>query len=47
MTRALLLTIAGAILVVAGVALIHWQTSMIVAGMMIGAAGLLLDIDEV
>ena len=47
MTRAILLTIAGAALIVVGVALIHWQASLIVAGMMITAAGLFLDIDEV
>lgn len=46
MTRALILVAAGAVLVVVGVALIHWPSSLIVAGMMLGAAGLFLDLDE-
>jgi hypothetical protein len=41
------LVAVGAILVVAGVAILHWPTAIIVAGIMIGAAGLFLDLDEV
>ena len=45
--NAVRLVVVGVILTVAGVAIIHWPTALIVAGIMVTAAGLFLDIDEV
>jgi hypothetical protein len=35
----------GAILTVAGLAVMHWPTAIVAAGIMISAAGLFLDLD--
>lgn len=36
----------GAALIVAGVAVIHWPTAMVVAGIMLLAAALAVEVDE-
>jgi hypothetical protein len=41
------LVAVGVILTVTGVAILHWPTAIIVAGIMMTAAGLFLDLDEV
>jgi hypothetical protein len=41
------LVAVGAVLVVTGVAILHWPTAVITAGIMFLAAGLFLDLDEV
>jgi hypothetical protein len=38
--------VAGAVLIVAGVAVIHWPSALVVAGIIASAAGLFLDVEE-